>query len=240
MARKKRASASQLIERARGRARGLEKSGIYSQALEDLKLRASQQGLKSPFSQAKLTPQAKQRQLNIIRQFLKSSTSTIKGAKKERERSLKVIAKQRGYELPKERQERERFLSALEHNLGKEQGQIARDADTITELWNTLKYDLMDKYYEAVKDHVKATARGKVKKFESKASESLEHISGGDVYQLIQDIADSGGLPVDYAPKIFENLHTYLRSDSPFDYTKVYKILHEYDNGEVGDNETLF
>lgn len=225
MAKKKRATTAQLIERARGRARALEKKGLYSKALEELKLRAGQQGI-NPFTQAKLNPEAKQRQMNIIRQFLKGATSTISGAQRERERSLKALIGERGYaKIPKGKKEKEKYIASLERNLKKERGQLARDADTVTELWNTLKYDLQDIAYQsasATTENTDTKERG---------------VFGGDVYQLITEIEEAGGLPVDFAGKIFEDLHHYLRSDEPITYNRLWNILHKYDWSEVPQSE---
>lgn len=219
MARKKRATQRQMIERARGRARSLEKQGLYSKALEDLKTRAEQQGLKNPFTQAKLTPEAKQRQMNIINQFLRASTSKISGAKRERERSLTAIAKRRGYELAEDKKERAKQLKSIERNLRKERRELDRDINTVTELWNSLKYDLQDVAYESAKSEVRANDSKKPKLF------------GGDVLALIDEIDEAGGLPVDFASDIFQELHEYLKGDEPPTYSKLWSILHKYDNG---------
>lgn len=233
MARKKRATQRQMIERARGRARSLEKQGLYSKALEDLKTRAEQQGLKNPFTQAKLTPEAKQRQMNIINQFLRASTSKISGAKRERERSLTAIAKRRGYELAEDKKERAKQLTSIERNLQKETGHLDRDINTVTELWNSLKYDLQDVAYEVADSHVETMddgGRGR-------------KLFGGDVLKLIEDIDEAGGLPVDFASNIFQELHDYLKGDEPPTYTKLWSILHKYDKGkpesEAIDNDIL-
>lgn len=234
MARKKRATQRQMIERARGRARSIEKQGLYSKALEDLKIRAEQQGLKNPFTQAKLSPEAKQRQMNIINQFLRASTSKVSGAKRERERSLTAIAKRRGYELAEDKKERAKQLKSIERNLRKERKELDRDINTVTELWNSLKYDLMDVAYESAKSEVSANDSKKSKK---------PKLFGGDVLALIDEIDEAGGLPVDFASDIFQELHEYLKGDEPPTYSKLWHILHQYDNGnpesEEIDNEIL-
>lgn len=225
MSQKKRATQRQMIERARGRARSLEKQGLYSKALEDLKIRAEQQGLKNPFTQAKLSPEAKQRQMNIINQFLRASTSKISGAKRERERSLTAIAKRRGYELAEDKKERAKQLKSIERNLRKERGDLDRDINTVTELWNSLKYDLQDVAYESAKGEVNANDSNKPKLF------------GGDVLALIDEIDEAGGLPVDFASDIFQELHEYLKGDEPPTYSKLWSILHKYDNGNPDESE---
>ena len=69
------------IERQRGRARRIKKSGLYSPALSQLERRAEKAGINIFSKSSKMSPEEREQQLNLLWQFSKASTSTLEGTK---------------------------------------------------------------------------------------------------------------------------------------------------------------
>lgn len=76
-----RAQELKFIERQRGRARRIKKSGLYSPALSQLERRAEKAGINIFSKSSKMSPEEREKQLNLLWQFSKAPTSTLEGTK---------------------------------------------------------------------------------------------------------------------------------------------------------------
>lgn len=140
---------NKFIERQRGRMRRLKKSGVYSPALAQLERRAEQAGI-NPFSKSsKMSPEDREKQLNLLWQFSRAKTSTLEGAKEQQVLNKLAVRKAKGKTTQEEIEKVTAMTPKQQWKWYTSQKDQFNEDKFIGDLWEVLKHDYQNfKYSE--------------------------------------------------------------------------------------------
>lgn len=190
------------IERQRGRARRIRKSGLYSPALAQLERRAKQAGIDIFSKSTKMSEEDRERQLNLLWQFSRDKTSTLEGVKAQHVANILAVRKAKG-EASEE--EIEAILSKSprqQWSWYRKQKDAQNEANFISDLWSILKGDYANyKYKEG----------------------GTQQVTNMDIKDLVDSAEYLGETE---SLNMISELSRYMESTDSPEYAEIYDILH--------------
>lgn len=196
-----RAQELKFIERQRGRARRIKKSGLYSPALSQLERRAEKAGINIFSKSSKMSPEEREQQLNLLWQFSKAPTSTLEGTKDMLVLNKVAVRRASGKMSQEEIHEVVNMTPRQRWKWYSKQKDNMNEDKFISDLWDVLKNDYQNFSYK------------------EGGNSSVTNL---DIKDMMDDIEYKGETE---SLNILDTLERYLKSSSSPELTDIKDIL---------------
>lgn len=196
-----RAQELKFIERQRGRARRIKKSGLYSPALSQLERRAEKAGINIFSKSSKMTPEEREQQLNLLWQFSKAPTSTLEGTKDMLVLNKVAVRRASGKMSQEEISKVSKMTPRQRWKWYTEQKNNMNEDKFISDLWDVLKNDYQNFSYK------------------EGGNSSVTNL---DIKDIMDDVEYQGETE---SLNIIDTLERYLKSSSSPELTDIKDIL---------------